>query len=82
MLTLLHAAHAGINKTHDLARQLYFWPGMLEEIEQLIESVKLVAFIGRPCRRILDLPLLLPVTWGLLWLMWGRTFSTLGEENI
>ena len=38
ILTLLHASHAGINKTYDLARQLYFWPGMLNDIEQLIEK--------------------------------------------
>ena len=35
---MLHSSHAGINKTYDIARQLYFWPGMLNDIKQLIEK--------------------------------------------
>ena len=38
VLTSLHSSHAGINKTYDIARQLYFWPGMLNDIKQLIEK--------------------------------------------
>ena len=38
VLSLLHSSHAGINKTCDIARQLYFWPGMLNDIKQLIEK--------------------------------------------
>ena len=38
VLSLLHSSHAGINKTYDIARQLNFWPGMLNDIKQLIEK--------------------------------------------
>ena len=31
-------SHAGINKTYDIAWQLYFWPRMLNDIKQLIEK--------------------------------------------
>ena len=40
ILTLLHASHAGTNKTYDLARQFYFWPGMLNDIKQKIEKCR------------------------------------------
>ena len=32
------SSHAGVNKAYDIARQLYFWPGMLNNIKQLIEK--------------------------------------------
>ena len=38
VLSLLHSSHAGVNKTYNIARQLYFWPGMLNDIKQLIEK--------------------------------------------
>ena len=38
VLSLLHSSHAGIDKTYDIARQLYFWPGILNDIKQLIEK--------------------------------------------
>lgn len=33
LLTKLHASHMGIEKTKQLARQYYYWPGMDEDIE-------------------------------------------------
>ena len=38
VLSLLHTSHAGINKTYDIARQLYFPPGMLNDVKQIIEK--------------------------------------------
>ena len=38
VLSLFHSSHAGVNKTYDIARQFYFWPGMLNDIKQLIEK--------------------------------------------
>ena len=38
VLSLLHSSHAGVNETYDIARQLYFWPGMLNAIKRLIEK--------------------------------------------
>ena len=36
ILNLLHTSHSGINKTITLARGLYYWPGMVNDIKQLI----------------------------------------------
>ena len=38
VLRLLHASHSGITKTTVLAKALYFWPGMSNDIKQLISS--------------------------------------------
>ena len=38
VLSLLHSSHAGINITYDIAQHLYFCPGMLNDIKQLIEK--------------------------------------------
>jgi hypothetical protein len=38
ILTLLHKAHQGAVKTKQLARQLYYWPGMTAAIEQMIDD--------------------------------------------
>lgn len=38
LLEVLHRGHAGINKTLALARDLYYWPGMANEVEQLVEA--------------------------------------------
>ena len=38
ILKLLHASHSGISKTTSLARGLYFWPGMTNDIPQLVSS--------------------------------------------
>ena len=36
ILQLLQAIHSGMNKTLVLARSLYYWPGMVNDIKQLI----------------------------------------------
>ena len=38
VLQLLHASHSGINKTILLARGLYFWPGMVNDVKQMVSS--------------------------------------------
>ena len=38
ILHLLHNSHSGMNKTITLARGLYYWPGMINNIKQLISS--------------------------------------------
>ena len=40
VLQLLHASHSGINKTIVLARGLYYWPGMVNDIKQLVSSCR------------------------------------------
>jgi hypothetical protein len=34
----LHASHSGISKTYQLARQLYFWPGMKQAVTDAVQS--------------------------------------------
>ena len=41
-LPLMHVAHIGMNKTYDLCRSMYFWPGMLNVIKQMVSQC-------RPC---------------------------------
>ena len=38
ILKLLHASHSGIMKTTNLARGLYFWPGMTNDKRQMVSS--------------------------------------------
>ena len=38
ILQLLHSSHSGITKTYHLARGLYFWPGMTNDIKQLVSA--------------------------------------------
>ena len=38
ILKLLHVSHGGVNKTYNLARSLYYGPGMLNDIKQLMEG--------------------------------------------
>ena len=38
VLTLIHISHAGVKRTYELARSLFFWPGMLNDVKQLVES--------------------------------------------
>ena len=38
ILHLLHSIHSGITKTTNLAQGLYFWPGMSNDIKQLVSS--------------------------------------------
>ena len=38
ILPLVHTSHIGINKTYELCRSLYFWPGMFNDIRQMIRQ--------------------------------------------
>ena len=38
ILDLLHLSHSGICKTRERAKQLYFWPGISNDIKNMIES--------------------------------------------
>ena len=38
ILKLLHVSHIGVNKTYDLAHSIYYWPGMLNDIKQMIDG--------------------------------------------
>ena len=38
ILKLLHTSHSGVTKTTSLARGLYFWPGVTNDICQLVSS--------------------------------------------
>ena len=40
VLQLLHASHSGINKTIMLARGLYYWPGLVNDVKQLVSSCR------------------------------------------
>ena len=42
ILPLVHTSHIGMNKSYDLCRSLYFWPGMFNDIWQMISQC-------RPC---------------------------------
>jgi hypothetical protein len=34
----LHSSHSGVNKTYQLARQLYYWPGMKQAVADLVQG--------------------------------------------
>ena len=38
ILELLHQGHSGIAKTRQLARQLYYWPGLSNDVKLLVEN--------------------------------------------
>ena len=38
VLALLHTSHAGVKRTYEMAHWLYFWPGMLNDVKQLVEG--------------------------------------------
>ena len=38
ILKMLHISHSGITKTRKAAQQLYFWPGMSNDIKQMVEN--------------------------------------------
>ena len=38
ILKLLHVSHVGVNKTYNLACSIYYWPGMLNDIKQMIDG--------------------------------------------
>ena len=41
ILQRLHTSHSGITKTKQLAKNLYYWPGMTVAIQQLIQNCEL-----------------------------------------
>ena len=38
VMRLAHLPHAGITKTYELLRSLYFWPGMFNDVKQVISA--------------------------------------------
>ena len=38
VIRMAHLPHAGITKTYELLRPLYFWPGMFNDVKQLISA--------------------------------------------
>ena len=40
ILKRLHFSHSGYNKTYEYARQMYYWPGMCNDIKQMVTSCK------------------------------------------
>jgi hypothetical protein len=38
VLKMLHVSHCGITKTYEMARSLYYWPGMYNDIVQLVQG--------------------------------------------
>ena len=38
VLKMAHLPHAGITKTYELLRSLYFWPGMYNDVKELISA--------------------------------------------
>ena len=42
----LHRNHAGMTKTKELARQLYFWPGITKDIEDMVASCSTCTTLG------------------------------------
>ena len=40
VLPLVHTTHIGMNKTYELCRSLFFWPGMYNDIRQMIAQCK------------------------------------------
>ena len=38
MLHQLHVAHQGMQRTKALARRYFYWPGMMRDIEQMVET--------------------------------------------
>ena len=38
ILNLLHVSHSGVNKTLVLSRGLYYWPGMVNNVKQMISN--------------------------------------------
>ena len=38
VLALLHIPHAGVNRTYEMVKCLFFWPGMVKDAKQLVES--------------------------------------------
>ncbi len=45
ILELLHRPHAGVVKTQQAARQLYYWPGMSAAVSDAVEKCELCAAV-------------------------------------
>ena len=43
VLKLLHEGHAGNTKTYEHAKALYYWPGMSNDIKQMVQSCETCA---------------------------------------
>ena len=43
ILQRIHSSHSGLSKTYELARSLYYWPGMYNEIKQVIQRCSVCA---------------------------------------
>ena len=60
VLKMLHSGHCSITKTYEMARSLYYWPGMYNDIVQMTQSCAVCGSFGplspmRPEVRILRL---------------------------
>ncbi|KAK9710710.1 Integrase zinc binding domain [Popillia japonica] len=51
MLTKIHVAHQGIEKTKARARQVFYWPGINSEIENMIKSCRVCEKFSNKNRR-------------------------------
>ena len=49
ILQKLHLSHSGIVKTKQNARQLYFWHGMNNDIENMVKNCE-ECFVNLPCK--------------------------------
>jgi transposase InsO family protein len=38
VLKMLHAGHGGTTKTYEMARSLYYWPGMYNDVVQMVQN--------------------------------------------
>ena len=45
-LQRLHSSHSGLSKTYELARSLYYWSGMYNEVKQVIQRCSVCAKFG------------------------------------
>jgi hypothetical protein len=43
-LQVLHRLHAGVSKTAEAAKQLYFWPKMNDHIKDMVDACKRCQF--------------------------------------
>ena len=38
IMSLLHISHAWVDRGYEMARSLYFWPGILNDVKQLVKG--------------------------------------------
>ena len=82
ILHLLHVSQIGMKKTYDLCRSMNFWPGMFNDVKQMITQC-------RPCNVHRNLRQKLRELGNLhqhilvpLWVMLASIYSSLGANNI